>query len=292
LSSSRPTDDKSLQFLSWIISDGQQFLALNGYSEIVSSEKQAGVEALLLPGAGSDQPGKSVPASPWTITLIILAIAGMAALTLYYFLRGRKPVVPNVDLQARPAFNPSIINAPRGLYYDKTHTWAFMEAEGQVKVGVDDFLQHITGTLSQIKMKKAGEKVRKGEKILTLIREGKQLNLYSPVSGVITQHNQLLLSDISVFHSSPYSDGWVYRIEPKNWEKESRYLFMGEKYKEWLKNEFARLKEFFTVPGAATSPLFAQAVLQDGGELTDQILADLDPEIWEEFQTQFLDQSR
>ena len=46
-----------------------------------------------------------------------------------------------------------------------------MEKDGVVKVGIDDFLQHITGTLTKIKMKEPGEKVRKGEKILSIIRE-------------------------------------------------------------------------------------------------------------------------
>ena len=35
-------------------------------------------------------------------------------------------------------------------------------------------------------------------------------------------------------------------IEPKNWVREIEFMFMGEKYKEWLKDEFIRLKDFFT----------------------------------------------
>ena len=92
-----------------------------------------------------------------------------------------------------------------------------------VKVGIDDFLQHITGTLTRIKMKEPGEKIRKGEKILTIIRDGKQLNIYSPVSGIIREKNQRLLTDSSIINSSPYSEGWVYMLEPKNWVRETQF---------------------------------------------------------------------
>ncbi len=34
------------------------------------------------------------------------------------------------------------------------------------------------------------------------------------------------------------------------------------------------------------------AILQDGGELRDNILADQGPEVWEEFQRKFIDLSR
>jgi hypothetical protein len=103
----------------------------------------------------------------------------------------RKSRVQGEDLEMTPAMNIETIKAPAGLFYDKTHTWAFMEQNGLVKLGVDDFLPHVTGKLSQIKMKAPGEKIRKGEKILTLVREGKQLDIYSPVTGVIKSQNEL-----------------------------------------------------------------------------------------------------
>ena len=167
-----------------------------------------------------------------------------------------------------------------------------MEKDGIVKVGIDDFLQHITGTLTKIKMKEPGEKIRKGEKILSIIRNGKQLNIYSPVSGIIRERNPGLLTDSSIMNSSPYSEGWVYMIEPKNWVRETEFLFMGEKYKEWLKDEFKRLKDFFTVSVMSDSSVYQHIILQDGGELSDNVLADLSPEVWEDFQTNFIDTSR
>ena len=64
-----------------------------------------------------------------------------------------------------------------------------MEQNGIVKVGIDDFLQHITGTITRIKMKNEGERVKKGDQILSIIQNGKQFNLYAPVSGIIREKN-------------------------------------------------------------------------------------------------------
>jgi glycine cleavage system H lipoate-binding protein len=167
-----------------------------------------------------------------------------------------------------------------------------MEQNGVVKVGIDDFLQHITGTITRIKMKSQGEKVKKGEQILSIIQNGKQLNLYSPISGIIREQNKSLDSNSSIINSSPYNEGWIYKIEPTNWLRENQLLFMADKHKQYIKNEFSRLKDFLAAVLKTDAEKYPQIVLQDGGELRDGILSDLGPEVWEDFQTKYIDPSR
>ncbi len=120
-----------------------------------------------------------------------------------------------------------------------------MEKDGLIRVGIDDFLQHATGTITRVMMKEPGEILRRGEKILTLTKFGKQLNLYSPVSGTIKARNANLQGNSSLVNTSPFADGWVYLVEPKNWLRELQFMMMGEKHREWLKDEFTRLRNFF-----------------------------------------------
>ena len=221
-----------------------------------------------------------------------IVICGVIAIAVISILRKEKTVVTYSDVKIMPLINENLIAAPKGLYFDKTHTWAFMEKDGIVKVGIDDFLQHVTGMLTKIKMKEPGEQIRKGEKILSIIRNGKQLNIYSPVSGIIRARNQRLLNDSSVLNTSPYSEGWVYMIEPANWLREIEFLFMVEKYKEWLTDEFKRLKDFLSASVMSDKLVVQHIILQDGGELSDNVLAELSPEVWENFQTSFIDTSR
>jgi hypothetical protein len=141
-------------------------------------------------------------------------------------------------------------------------------------------------------MKEEGEVVRKGEKIMTIMHDGKQLSLYAPISGTIISQNRSLLSDSTLINSSPFSEGWVYRIEPRNWMREVQFMLMGEKYTDWLRDEFVRLKEFVAASARTDSMVYSHVVLQDGGELAENVLADLGPEVWEDFQTSFIDKSR
>ena len=69
-------------------------------------------------------------------------------------------------------------------------------------------------------------------------------------------------------------------------------LFMADKHRKFIKAEFSRLKDFFADIITQDKELDAQAVLQDGGELIDKTLSNFGPEVWEEFQTKFIDPSR
>ena len=292
LAAEKPTNQAALDFMAYVTETGQELVKSSGYSVLSSAQKTANILVLTNPVPPSD-PGKS--ASSKATGLIILM--GFAAITvlltlLFAFNRNKSNVIESEDIEMTPALNENSIAAPRGLYYDKTHTWAFMEQDGMVKIGIDDFLKHITGPLTSLKMKSQGEKVRKGEKILTVIRDGKQLNLYSPVSGYIRKQNESLLTNPSKINTLPYAEGWVYQIEPANWVREVSFMFMFDKYREWLEDEFSRLRDFLALSANSNAVVYQHIVLQDGGELKDNVLADLGPEVWEDFQTRFIDISR
>jgi len=124
------------------------------------------------------------------------------------------------------------------------------------------------------------------------VQNGKQLDLYSPVSGTIVETNSSLENDASVINSSPYRDGWIYKIEPTNWTRENPLLFMAEKQKQFIQKEFIRLRDFLANSMKADLGSYSQLVLQDGGEIRDGVLSALGPEVWEDFQTSFIDPSR
>lgn len=292
LSAVKPTNQAALDFMVYVTDNGQDFIKNSGFSILSSARKAANMLVLTNPVPPSD-PGKKAPFLSLTTLLLLSALAlAVLLIVLFGFNRNKQTMIEGEDIEITPALNENSILAPRGLYYDKTHTWAFMEQDGMVKVGIDDFLKHIAGTLTQLKMKPPGEKIRKGEKILTVIRDGKQLNLYSPVSGFIRKQNESLLTTPSKINTAPFTEGWVYQIEPVNWVREVSFMFMFDKYREWLEDEFVRLRDFLAISANSNSVVYQHIVLQDGGELKDNVLADLGPEVWEDFQAQFIDTSK
>ena len=287
-----PTDEQTIAFLAWVNQQGQDMLGTYGFADISSSEKEANLN-LLIPGIQiPDAPEQQATSFPWVRVLLILAAAALLAYGIAAVRRNSKLIASAENFRMGSVFSPNSIKAPAGLYYDRSHTWTFMEKDGSVRIGIDDFLQHITGPLTRVKMKEPGEKVRKGEKIITLIRDGKQLEIYAPVSGTIRQHNEDLLLNSKKINTSPYTEGWIYTIEPTNWVREIQFMFMGDEYREWISEEFARLRDFFAMTSKSNSLVYQHVVLQDGGEISDNILANLDPEVWEDFQTKFIDTSR
>jgi hypothetical protein len=138
-------------------------------------------------------------------------------------------------------------------------------------------------------MKNPGDKIIKGEPIITLIQNGKRLNIYAPISGTVEEINEMLITDPSKLNSSPYAEGWMYAIEPSNWIREVEFLKMVGSYRQWLLNEFTRLKDFIATAAKSDSLAFKNVVYQEGGELKDNVLQDLRPELWENFQKHFID---
>lgn len=287
-----PEEENETGFLKYVLTGGQQFLEKGGFNSLVSSERLSKIDRL--PSAAlsvKTSAGINLP------QLIITLLAGLAViislLIVYLRFRRNNQLVTKSILERHPSvLTEKSLAVPKGLFFDKSHTWAFMETDGTVRIGIDDFLQHVTGQITSIRMKKPGERVRKGELLLTIIQKGKRLNISAPVSGVILADNSMLFTDSTLINSSPYSDGWICRIEPTNWIRETQFLLMSEKYTEWIRSEFTRLRDFLAGIMKPDDPRYAFVVLQDGGELTDHPLENLSPEVWEDFQIKFIDASK
>ncbi len=289
VSDQQPESYAEVAFIKWVLTSGQNTLVANNLTGLVPGERQSKL-AELIPIEIIAPAAKPV-SFPVTLT-VILAVVLLAALVLgvaMYSRRNRKVAGLKTDDAVPIYFNKHSVNLPRGLYYDKSHTWAFMEKDGTVKVGIDDFLQHVTGPVTKLELRRPGEKVRKGDMILSLIQNGKRLVVFAPVSGIIRESNSQLDSKYTLINSAPYTDGWVYRIEPANWLREVQLMEMAEKYQTWLASEFSRLKDFLAGSLKVNKLEYEAIVLQDGGMLKDGVLEDFGPEVWEDFQSNFLD---
>ena len=289
VASSEPKDRFEVAFLKWVLINGQAYLGANGLSELVMSEKQSKLDAFnVITPVPEDSNANSFPVVLIIFVAVIIFLSVIMGRAV--FLRKARSGKSREMTVGDPIyFSKQSVQLPKGLYYDKSHTWTYMEKDGLVKVGIDDFLQHVTGPVTRVEMRKAGEKIRKGDMLLSIVQNGKRLVVFAPVSGVIKESNSMLDGNYSLVNSSPYGDGWIYRIEPVNWPREIQLLEMAEKYQEWLHKEFMRLKDFLAGSLKVNKMEYDLIVLQDGGMLKDGVLAEFGPEVWEDFQTHFLD---
>jgi len=286
----KPSTGPQADFVLWLLAGGQELIAEAGLTALPGGEGMIRREMLTpemaLVSAGDNRRAGAVG---WLWIAAVMAAVSLIAYALYRITRSRAPESALAEpLSTVRSFGPETVAVPAGIMFGKSHTWAFMEKNGTLTLGIDDFLQHVTGTISRINLKSPGEKVRRGDRLATVIQRGKQLDIISPVSGTIISRNEKLTNDTGILHTSPYADGWIYGIEPENWLNESRLLLTASKYTAQIREEFGRIRDFLASFTGADEVRLAHVVLQDGGELRDGLLEEFGPEVWEEFQTRFM----
>jgi glycine cleavage system H lipoate-binding protein len=288
----RSLDSEQRAFMEWMLEEGQPLLASGGFAALSQSEKYSKKEKLARAATAVVQ----VPARASGAKVILTVLGTILLLTLLAMLTtmllGRVPAErKRPGEKSRLPLGEKIRSFPAGLFFDKSHTWVIMEKEGKVRIGIDDFLQYVTGPITRVMLKKPGELVKRGEPFLSLVQEGKKLEIHAPLSGTVVEQNSDLVFDSSRINDEPFAGGWVYVMEPLNWLSELRSYLMGDQYRSWLQKECSRLKDFFSCGLAPLKGIEAMPIMQEGGEITGGVLERFGPEVWEEFQTGFINNS-
>ena len=219
----------------------------------------------------------------------LFVIAYLIILIIFWRLMRNPGKVLRQIKDAVSTLSAKILNIPQGIYFNKNHTWTHLGESGAAKVGVDDFLQHVIGDLQLSGLKDPGDSIKKGELLAEIEQEGKQLKVYSPISGEILETNAMLVENPEMINSDPYEKGWLYQIKPSNWMKETSSCLLAEKAIEWSDKELSRFKDFLSMGAMrkySSEP--AMLMLQDGGEIRDNVLSELPEEVWNDFQEEFL----
>jgi len=191
------------------------------------------------------------------------------------------------------AFSLSLdaLKIPQGVFFGRNHTWLHLQKNGKAKIGLDDMLMHATGLVNINFIAEPGCYVQKGDLIAELDHQGNKLQIRSPLSGEIKKANRSLSEHPELMNNNPFTEGWMYEIKPDRWIPETSNYVLGEKANSWMKSELSRFKDFVMGSAVAGNKQNQQVILQDGGELRDHTLQKLPPELWKDFQKNFLDLS-
>jgi glycine cleavage system H protein len=196
--------------------------------------------------------------------------------------------------QLRKAFgilSAGVLKIPQGLFYSKNHTWTHLEKSGTAAVGLDDFLLHLTGEVKFNNLKAPGNYINKGELLTEIDQNGKLLQIYSPISGMVMNTNTMLYESPGIINEDPYGKGWIYKIQPTGWIADTGTYYLADEAIEWSKTELERFKDFLAISLRRYTPETSMVILQDGGEIIDRPLSELPGEVWQDFQKSFLNQN-
>lgn len=215
-----------------------------------------------------------------------IAILLFFALLIPYWLLLNKQVKITKQIQkSLGILTANILIIPQGLFYAPNHTWSFLEKSGLAKVGLDDLLLHITGEVKFSNLRDPGEKIKKGDLLAEIEQKGRFLRIFSPISGEIMNTNPILRESPETLNEDPYGKGWICKIKPSNWVADTSSLHIAEEATAWSTMELDRFKDFVAVSVSKYSP---GVIMQEGGELRDNTLAELPNEVWQDFQQTFM----
>lgn len=134
-------------------------------------------------------------------------------------------------------------NMPDGLYYHNEHAWAKIEANGNVRVGMNDFYQKLAGDTTYVDLPFEGDEVAQGE-VCGKLQSAKWVGKFcSPLSGEIIEVNQKLEDDCTLLNKDPYEEGWIILVKPSNLDEDLKNLVKGEAVEPWLKSEIERVEK-------------------------------------------------
>lgn len=169
--------------------------------------------------------------------------------------------------------NPAGRRLPGGVFVHGGHTWAFLQASGEARVGIDDFARGVMGRIDRIELPAPGAALHQGERAFTVVQGRKRIDLVSPLDGIVSGVNP----DPAALEGDPYQAGWLLAIKPANLAHNLKKLRIAADAAAWLEKETRRFAEFIALHTAR--PVEVGVTMQDGGQAAAGALEKVDGEL-------------
>lgn len=164
----------------------------------------------------------------------------------------QRPNVRVVAPEMAEVVSASEFCVPGGAFLSTGHAWVRIEPEGQVRVGIDDFVRKALGIVKSVVLPERGKTFRQGETLFTLKGPAGVVHVAAPLSGRIEHDNAGLLSDPAELMHSPYDRGWVCLMTPSDLAGELPALKIGQPVIDWYQGEITRLRTTDAPPAVGT----------------------------------------
>ena len=107
-------------------------------------------------------------------------------------------------------------DTPDNLKFLDTHEWARLESDGNVTVGISNHAQDLLGDIVFVELPEVGSIINQGEEIAVVESVKAASEVYCPVGGEILKINNNLEDSPELINSSPYGEGWFFKIKPSD----------------------------------------------------------------------------
>lgn len=102
------------------------------------------------------------------------------------------------------------------MKFTDSHEWIELEGKDIACVGITTYAQKELGDIVYVELPIKGKEINAKQEIAVLESTKAAADIYSPVSGTITEINEKLSSAPELINQSPEQEGWIYKIRLSN----------------------------------------------------------------------------
>jgi glycine cleavage system H lipoate-binding protein len=197
------------------------------------------------------------------MSILFVLLTFLLILTVMYFRRPESAAVNALQIApVKKIASPILmkqagVEVPEGYCFHPGHTWVMDEGHQNARVGIDAFAGNLFGKIDSIEVTDLNRWVRQGQRLCTVTREGRSVELLSPIEGVLVSVNHEVLKNPNLIVDDPYKNGWLCVVKAPEMATNVRNLLQGPVVIPWMQNSLARI-------GAMVQQL-TPALAQDGG---------------------------
>ncbi len=101
------------------------------------------------------------------------------------------------------------------IKYSKDHEWVRMEGDAAV-VGISDYAQEQLGEIVFVELPDVGKKLEKGDQAAVIESVKAASEVYTPVSGEVSEVNDDLDAEPATVNSAATGEGWLFKVTLSN----------------------------------------------------------------------------
>lgn len=124
---------------------------------------------------------------------------------------------------------------PQELLYTKEHEWIRVD-ESIGTIGITDYAQKELGDVVYVELPKPGDQVTANESFGTVESVKAVSDLFSPVTGEVTNVNSKLQNNPELLNADPHGEAWLIRVRLSD-HAEIEKLFTADEYENFIKGE-------------------------------------------------------
>ena len=122
------------------------------------------------------------------------------------------------------------------LRFTRDHEWVRLDGDLAV-VGITDYAQSQLGDVVYVELPEIGRRVEQGKEAAVVESVKAASEVYAPVSGEVTDVNEMLSADPAKVNADPMGEGWFLKLridDPAEFDRlmdeEAYERFVGEQH--------------------------------------------------------------